>query len=123
MIYEHVGGLTRARILCDGCEQPIHDYHQGIVLIEEPAIGQDVDQTRAKISHKNLGCQAKVRGSLGHEHWNGMSEELGNYLVMIALDVGMYSANFKERFNLLRRLGVVGAPPADEAEACETEKS
>jgi hypothetical protein len=118
VMYEHIDGLTRARIICDACEKPIRDIHDGIVLIEEPAVGEDVDLTGARHSHKRPECQAKVRASVGHKHVNGMCDDLGTFLVRIAADVGMYPADFQERFETLLRWGEVTAPPEDEAEAC-----
>jgi hypothetical protein len=122
VMYEHIDGLTRARIICDACQRPNRDFHDGIVLIEEPPVGQDRDLTGARHSHKSLDCQAKVRASVGHKDFNGMCEELGRYLVMAALDVGLYPADFKKRFESLREMGVVTGPPSAD-EACVNGKS
>jgi hypothetical protein len=120
-IYEHKDGLARPRIVCDACDGPIRDFHDGIVFIEEPPVEQEADQTRARHSHKKQACQMKVRASVGHQDVNGMCEELGSYLVMIALDVGLFPADFQERFDSLRDLGVVAASlPTDETETCVT---
>lgn len=121
VIYEHIDDQSRPRIICDACDGPIRNVHEGIVLIEEPAVDQDADQTRAMHSHKNLRCQEKVRAALGQPNLNGMCLELSDHLVLMAQVIGLYPADFQDRFNFLLEMGMVDPPPpADEAEACAT---
>jgi hypothetical protein len=124
VIYEHIDDQSRPRIICDACDGPIRSVHEGIALIEEPAVDQVADQTRAMHSHKNPGCQANVRTALGQQNLNGMCLELSDHLVMMAQVIGLYPADFQGRLNFLLEMGVVDPPPpADEAEACGTGES
>jgi len=75
----------------------IRDVHYGNILIEEAAVGQAVDQTRALHAHKNLDCPEQVRAAVGHKDFNGMCDDLGSFLVLIAVGVGLDPADFRER--------------------------
>jgi hypothetical protein len=115
VLFEQVDGWFRPRFVCDACQQPITDVHNAMVLYEEPTADDDTSLTRIWHAHKSEVCQSKARVAAGHEDGNGMWDELGNHIVMLAVDVGMFPAGFADRYDYLLRTDRVPPPPDDEA--------
>src|SRR5262249_32075141 len=82
IVFEQIRGWFRPRIICDSCEQPISDVNNAMVVYEEPREGQDATTTRVLDSHKEGGCQPRVRAAVGQRGYIGMWDELANHLVM-----------------------------------------
>jgi hypothetical protein len=111
IIFQQIECICTARIICDACQQPIHDYRNAMAIYEEPPNYENPTLTRVGHAHKDKECQRRVRRTLGQTSRNGMWDELAVHLVRIAVAAGMFPDDFRERFEYLEGRGEVPHPP------------
>lgn len=112
VIFEQIEGWFRPRFICDGCQQPITDIRNAMVVYEEPTAGEVTSITPVLHCHKEDLCQMQTRRKGGHQGWSGMWDELANHLVMLAADTGLFPTEFRKQYKHLQSRGRVPPPRA-----------
>lgn len=88
-LLQQQGGMFCPRIICDWCQQPITDIHEGLAIYERLPEGQEATLTRVFHTHKRMDCQASVWAMAGEPSCCGLSLELSDHLVAMVAMCGL----------------------------------